>query len=73
MLLTDKYKDGVPEDVANDFMAKPGIACESLKGDQHAISFHIPTKTYRFYKPAHRWAAEKWAAKQPKWYFLWLY
>ena len=83
MLLTDEYKDGVPALVANRCMAEPAIACETIIGTRHAISFHIPTKTYRFNTPAHRWAAEQWAAKKlaakeaeakkPKWYFLWLY
>jgi hypothetical protein len=72
MLLTDEYKDGVPVLVANKFMAKPSIACETIEGDQRAISFHLPTQMYRFNTPAHRWAAERWVAgeatKKPKWY-----
>jgi hypothetical protein len=73
MLLTDQYKNGVHEDVTSDFMAKAGIACESLKGDQHAISYHLPTKTFRFNTPAHRWAAEQWAEghSQYRWYNIW--
>jgi hypothetical protein len=43
---------------ASAFLVPPDVACRVFK-TYHAMYYHQPTFTYRFYTPAHRAAAEK--------------
>ena len=55
-LLNATDLDGVPTSAARDYLAPPRTVVESFKRN-HAVMFHMPTRTYRFHSPAHRQAA----------------
>lgn len=62
-LLSTTDEIGVPEERTEDYLGRPAVASKafSQKG-MRAVLFHLPTRTYRFYSPAHRRAAEEWLA-----------
>lgn len=67
MLLKTTDDVGVSMRATNEFLAAPSEAAEILKKKCcYAILYHHPTKTYRFYSPAHRRAAEVWAKMHPE-------
>lgn len=48
--------DGVPISAAREYLAPPTTVVESFERN-HAVMYHMPTRIYRFYSPAHRQAA----------------
>ena len=55
-LLNTTDLDGVPASAASEYLAPPTTVVESFKHN-HAVVYHMPTRTYRFHSPAHRQAA----------------
>ena len=55
-LLNTTDLDGVPTSAAREYLAPPTTVVESFKRN-HAVVYHMPTRTYRFHSPAHRQAA----------------
>jgi hypothetical protein len=55
-LLNTTDLDGVPTSAAREYLAPPTTVVESFKHN-HAVVYHMPTRTYRFHSPAHRQAA----------------
>jgi hypothetical protein len=65
LLLATTDEIGVPEKLVDKYLPEPKETTKLLK-ENHALMFHLPSSSYRFYSPAHRHAAVEWAAENPE-------